>query len=455
MRFEELLHWNDGQFLQPHHFQYLQKRNLESARGNRVFSMPYPWGLIDFELDKEALSAYRVALRRFSAILPDGLEISEPGNCIIKALDLGKMLEQFPSEMIIYAGVPRWSEYEANLAEDNEAGTGKRYLADKKRVRDENSGENEITVITRRLNACLFTNLDEARDMELLPILKLKVIACENAEPVLSVDEKYIPPFMLLGPDCPLFNTINALLSDTKRCRDKLLNTLSGAQVKTESAATDNTGSLLMLRTLNLYEQRISSLLLAGAATPFSLYLELSSFLAELMGFNPMNAIREIRKYEHEALGPVFNELLSDIRSFILERGGAEYTKREFVSVDNGDYLCAALETVDIVRSEEIYIAIVVNADNDMVIEALETGDVFKLTSPQSKSMRTRGVKLSYLRYPPRYLPVLEKTLWFRLSLAESAKVWREICEEKSVLIDYAQGLFPALKASLYITLGP
>jgi type VI secretion system ImpJ/VasE family protein len=453
MRFEELLHWNDGQFLQPHHFQYLQKRGLERERSNRGFSMPYPWGLVDFELDKEALTRYRVAFRRFSAILPDGLEVSEPGNCIVKALDLGKMLDQFPSELTVYAGVPHWSEYEANLADEDERETGKRYLADKKRVRDENSGENEITVITRRLNVRLFTNLDEARDVELLPIVKLRVVARENAEPALLVNEKYVPPFLLLGPDCPLFNSTNALLVDARRCRDKLLNALSAA-ARADAAAGPDLASLFMLRTLNLYGQRLSSLLLSGKCAPFALYVELSSFLAELMGFNPVNAVQEIKKYDHEALGPVFSEIMGDIRSFILERGGAEYVKREFTPIDNGDYLSAALETEDIVRSEEIYLAIASGADNDTVIEALETGDVFKLISPQAKSMRTRGVKLNYLRYPPRYLPVLEKTLWFRLSLEESAKVWREISEEKSVLIDCAQDIFPALKASLYITMG-
>jgi predicted component of type VI protein secretion system len=40
MRFEELLHWNDGQFLQPHHFQYQQRIVAEYARLNRSFFLP-------------------------------------------------------------------------------------------------------------------------------------------------------------------------------------------------------------------------------------------------------------------------------------------------------------------------------------------------------------------------------------------------------------------------------
>ncbi|MDR2864890.1 MAG: type VI secretion system baseplate subunit TssK [Spirochaetaceae bacterium] len=453
MRFEELLHWNDGQFLQPHHFQYLQRRNSENLRRNLSFSLRHAWGLIDFEIDKEALAGFRIILRRFSAIMPSGFELSEPGNCILKALDLTETLAKFPPELTIYVGVPQWSEYEGNLAEDNESSLSKRYLTNKKRIRDENSGENEITIITRRNNARFLTDLDEARDMELLPILKLKVITRENSEPGLVISEKYVPPFMLLSSDCPLFNLITGLLVDVRRCRDKLLNALTSKKFKADDFSGADGHNLLMLRTLNLYEQRISSLLLSGMVAPFEVYHELGAFLAELRGLNPINGIRDVKKYDHEDLGIIFFEIISDIRSFILEKGGVGYIKRVFEPIDNGDYLFAALQTEDIVRGKEYYLAISTSADTDTIINALETGDTFKLISPQSKFMRTRGIKLNYLRYPPRYLPVLEKTLWFRFGLEESVKVWREICEEKGIILDYAQDLFPGLKASLFAAL--
>jgi hypothetical protein len=35
---------------------------------------------------------------------------------------------------------------------------------------------------------------------------------------------------------------------------------------------------------------------------------------------------------------------------------------------------------------------------------------------------------------------------------AESAKVWRDMCEEKGMIIDYARDLFPGLTTSLFIT---
>ena len=47
----------------------------------------------------------------------------------------------------------------------------------------------------------------------------------------------------------------------------------------------------------------------------------------------------------------------------------------------------------------------------------------------------------------------MDWTLWFKLDIVESARVWRAMCEEKGMAIDYAEELFPGLEASLFITI--
>jgi type VI secretion system ImpJ/VasE family protein len=456
MRFEEQLHWNDGQFLQPHHFQYQQRISSEYARLNRSFFLPYSYGLLNFELDLEALEGGWVAVKRFSAVMGDGLELSMPGNCVLKPLDLSEALKENPIGLTVYAAVPQWSEFEANLGDESAPQEKKLYLTQKKRVRDENSGDNEITLITRKLNVRLITDRDDTKDMQLLPILKLNVLTREISQPLVKVNEKYIPPFMMLTADDPLFNMAAGIISDIRRCRDKQQNTLTEVPAREEefsrSDALDDARSLLLLRTLNYYDIRLSSLLADGFISPFTLYLELASFLAELMGLNPKNGIREIRRYDHDDRLPVFIEIFRDIRSFIRSEGGAGYIKLNFTPIEGGNYLFTDIKTEDIAKVNEIYLAVSTIAEREEAIRALEQGDTFKLINPKAKSLRVRGMKLAGMRYPPRFLPVLEGTLWFRLDLAESAKVWRDMCEEKGMVIDYARDLFPGLEASLFIT---
>ncbi|MDR1031272.1 MAG: type VI secretion system baseplate subunit TssK [Treponema sp.] len=456
MRFEELLHWNDGQFLQPHHFQYQQRTVSEYIRLNRSFSLPFAYGLLNFEFDQDSLERGMVAVKRFSAVMGDGLELSMPGNCILKALDLSNALKKNPLSLTVYVAAPHWSAFEANLADEGAAQEKKLYLTQKKQVRDENSGDNEITLITRRINARLVTDQDDTKDMQLLPVLKLTVLTQEISKPMLKVDEKYIPPFMMLTSSDPLFTMAADLISDIRRCRDKLENTLTtprgGDEIFSRTDVLDDARSLLMLRTLNFYSIRFTSLLVDGFITPFTLYLELASFLAELTGLNPQNGIRDIKRFDHDDSLPVFVALLKDIRSFIRSEGGAGYIKLNFVSMERADQFFVAIKTEDIAEVHEIYLAVRTSAETEVVVSALEQGDTFKLINPKAKSQRIRGMKLSWMRYPPRFLPVLDGTLWFRLDLAESSRVWRDMCEEKGMVIDYVRERLPDLELSLFIT---
>jgi type VI secretion system ImpJ/VasE family protein len=457
MRFEELLHWNDGQFLQPHHFQYQQRIIADYARLNRSLLLPYSYGLMDFQLDLDALGGGQVSVKRFSAVMGNGLELSMPGNCVLKPLDLSEALTKNPSSLRIYVAVSHWAEFEANLADEGASQEKKLYLPQKKRVRDENSGDNEITLITRRINARLVSDQDDTKDMQLLPVLRLNVLTQDTSQEQVKADDKFIPPFLKLTADNPLFNMALALLADVRRCREKQQATLTEASPREDafsrSDALEDARSLLLLRTLNYYHLRLGSLLQDGFITPFALYLELAAFLSELMGINPSTGIREIRRYNHDDCLPVFTELFKDIRSFIRSEGGAGYVRLNFTPMERGAYLYTPIKTEDIADVHEIYLAVNTTAEKEGVIEALEQGDTFKLINPQARSMRIRGMKLTGMRYPPRFLPILEGTLWFRLDLAESAKVWRDMCEEKGMVIDYVRNLFPGLETSLFITM--
>jgi type VI secretion system ImpJ/VasE family protein len=454
MRFEELLHWNDGQFLQPHHFQYFQRQNAESQKNNRTFSNAYPWGLVDFEIDSDALAGARVVVKRFSAILGDGTPLSMPGNCLLEALDLREALKQNPNEITVYIALPLWSEFEANLIDDVEGVKTRRFASQKKRVRDENSGDNEITLITRRMNAWLTTNLEDNKNLQILPVLKLSVLSHDKTETALALNEKYFPPFIILTIDSPLYGIIQGLIVDIRRCRDKALDILTMGKFKNEHFSGYNAYTVLRLKTLGVYETRLSALLAAENITPFDLYLELSSLLSELMAYDPINSIRGIQRYNHDDSAPGFLEIIKDIRSFILQEGSADYRKHDFSSTDDGRYLFTPLTQEEIFRTENAYLAVKCSGGKDGVVKAIEVGDTFKLINPQSRQLRIRGIKLTEELYPPRFLPVLGNTIWFKLDLAESARVWREITNEQGMAVDYVAGLFPSLELSLYLTMG-
>jgi predicted component of type VI protein secretion system len=163
-----------------------------------------------------------------------------------------------------------------------------------------------------------------------------------------------------------------------------------------------------------------------------------------------MNEIAEIEPYDHLDCARQFNDIINDIYSMIMTEGGAGYVRLDFTP--DGDYLYTALTTDNIVKASEYYLAVQCSVEERRIISSLEKGDTFKLINPAAKMMRARGIKLAEMRYPPRFLPTLNDTLWFKLQVNETPSTWRDIQTEKGILIDYAPDLFPNLKVSLFIT---
>ena len=97
------VHWHEGMFLRPHHFQAAH-RYLASdlTRGTR-WNLHHDWGLRHIELDRDALGNSRLVIRSLKARLRDGTLISLPDEGDLPALDLKPLLERNPSLTVFLA----------------------------------------------------------------------------------------------------------------------------------------------------------------------------------------------------------------------------------------------------------------------------------------------------------------------------------------------------------------
>ena len=451
MRFDPPIHWNDGLFLQPHHLQRMQRNIYGEIHQTRSFVFAHPCGVIDLEYDRDALHNARLLIKRFSAVMPCGAALSMPGNCVISPLDLKKLEAEKREGVMVYLALPHWSEFEANLT-DEDTLAKRQYSAHEFPVRDENSGGNEIPLIFRHYNARLVSDADNLADLELLPLMRLRPVTRETSEVVWESDSSYMPPFLVITADCPLFDSATELLLQIKRTCDKLLDNLSASGCKADTLSGSNLMNVLQLQTLNAFSARMSSLLVPGRISPFDLYVEMQTVLGQLSALHPQYGIDMVADYRHEDSMPCFWELYNGIRALIAAEGGVNYVQFKFEQVADGMFLEATLPKEQTLRGVDYYLAVSSEAEDRQVIRALESGDNFKLIDPDSRSARVRGVKLVEMRYPPRYLPALQNTLWFKLKLVESTRIWREICEKQAIDIDWAHDLFPQLEVRLFMT---
>ena len=70
------LHWSEGMFLRPHHFQAADRHWAERIQTSESWDHPYNYGLFSLDLSREAIANYQVQVSTCRARLKDGTLIT-------------------------------------------------------------------------------------------------------------------------------------------------------------------------------------------------------------------------------------------------------------------------------------------------------------------------------------------------------------------------------------------
>ena len=126
----------------------------------------------------------------------------------------------------------------------------------------------------------------------------------------------------------------------------------------------------------------------------------------------------------------------------------------EWVSNNTGSesHLEARFNAEELSKASDFYIALEGELNWRELLKDIEAGDNFRLIDRGSLESRVRGVKLSYSRFPPRYLPLENSnTVYFKVMKDESARIWRYILDDKTMIIDCAHSLLDKFTAKLFV----
>src|SRR4029079_7827252 len=82
------VHWYEGMFLRPQHFQAGQRHLEHQADRSAQWDVHYNWGLRSLELDLDALANFRLVVRALEARLRDGSLVAIPENGVLAPVDL-------------------------------------------------------------------------------------------------------------------------------------------------------------------------------------------------------------------------------------------------------------------------------------------------------------------------------------------------------------------------------
>lgn len=447
------IHWHEGLFLQPHHFQRMQRGFLEQLQGQQRLIAPYPYGVIEARIAVDALADFRLHFDYLRVLMPGGQEVRVPENADLPDLQLKPLLAGSPGGATIHLGLPVWHNKRANALDVGPMADVRAkllYRVVTEEVADENTGANPQSMLVRRLNTRLLHEHDDRTDLETVPILRVMMGAGENVGQS-RLDTDYIPPSLFLQSSPRLYEVVRNLVDQVQASHRELLGQLNRAALSLDTMHGQQFEQVLRLRTLSRFAARLPALVRASSQlTPFQWYLELRELLGELQALKLGQESFEVPDYDHENLFHSFNELSNKVRIILKSTVTASYTKVEFKK--EPELYSAALTDEQFNRPVDYLLAIETKQDLATVRQLVQDANRFKFM-PRSLAKNPIFGAVLEETFPPHFLPNHPGMHYFRVMRKESEKIWARIKAEKQIGVRWPGYADSDFQLTLYLIL--
>lgn len=448
------VHWYEGLFLQPHHLQHSQASAESRLRELRNRAIPFPYGVVRLEVSIDELETGMVRFSKLHAVLPSGIEVSIPHNAQPPALDVRPILTR-QAKATISLGVPLYDGQRANafeLGREYDSRVKLLYRPHEVEEADENSGQNSKPLYVRWLNARYLTDDDDASDMEVIPLLRVRAGVGEQ-EGRVRVDPEFVPPCLALGGSSFLRQLVEELGSQAITTRESTKIQLTRGGFNAEALGSLKLRQLMRLQVLARYAGELQHLLQWDGVTPFEYYRVLRNFQAELAGLSPDRDLFNVPDYDHNNLGDCFADLRNMLRSLLSEDVGESFIKVDFVESHDG-LLQADLEEEHFGAPNAYYLGIKTKDDPTEVAKYIVNAREFKLVPGSKRNVYILGVPLEEDRHPPLELPAQSDLHYFRILRGESDQNWQSIEQERQAVLVWNRSImtFADSQFSLYMT---
>jgi type VI secretion system protein ImpJ len=424
MNVQKPLFWHQGLFLQPQHFQLLDRTYQGLLTPYQQFLEPHFWGVGNMEIMKGALGAKSFNLLKGDFLFPDGTYVSLPGNALINARAFDEAWVDGGRPFTVYLGLKKWNGDGENVTVlptlENSESVHTRFVAaaDPEEMRDLHAGgpEGQVKRLHFALKIFWETEREQLGDYQSIPIAQLERFGNE-----VRLSEDFIPP-------CLSFSSSESLQKLAREIRDQV--TARGYQLEEHKSKrgvqTAEFGSrdmvyFLALRSVNRYVPLLFHYTESEQVHPWHLFGVLRQLIGELTTFSERVSVlgeledgkRAIPEYDHCDLWRCFSAAQNMVSHLLDEiTAGPEYVIR---LVFDGTYYAADLKPAVFGGRNRFYLAVKTIDDPKLLIESL--GTIAKLSSKEHLAMLVSralpGIGLDYLQVPPQELPRRANTVYF------------------------------------------
>ena len=307
--------WNEGMLLTPHHFQQWDNYYEEVLTSRLRAVMPYEYGVLDLQVNREAVANGNFQITNCAAVLPDGLLINVPDTEAVPDMrPVGNHFHPEQEKLGVHLAIPAKKIGEANYqANGAKANINLRFLQEGALVRDETTGTNEQPMAFAKSNLRIIFD-DELRD----GFTSIKIAELERTPTgQLKISEEYIPPVLKVSASIWLVNMLRQLV--------EILITKSGSlgeQRRQRNASladftTSEVAIFWLLHTINNSIPTMAHYFRSPLLHPEPLYLEMAQLVGQLMTFATEFHPKDIVRYEHNDLYFTFSNLSAMLKELL------------------------------------------------------------------------------------------------------------------------------------------
>jgi type VI secretion system protein ImpJ len=437
------VHWHEGMFLRPHHFNTSQQHWEQVVAQNAKWDLHYNWGLRSIELDLDALANYRLVVRSLRARLRDGTLISIPEEGVPAALDLKGAFEKGNVVTVLLA-VPLLSPGKANTAAPGASAEGVRYLLDTQSLPDLNTGVNPQPLKVRLPNLKLLLSTQDHSGYETLPIAQ--VTKSPRAEATPELDQSYVPPVLSCDAWPPLLGGIVQSVYDRIGKKIELLaNQIVSRGITFDSQAQGDPLLFEQLRELNEVYPVLGNLAFAQGVHPLPTYLELCRLVGKLAIFGATRRPPELPRYDHDDLAGCFYRVKQQIDALLNIMVEPAYKERPFVGA--GLRMQVAPEPSWLESIWQMFIGVQSPLDVEDCIRLLTRPGELDMKVGSSERVDTifrmgqAGLRFSYCPHPPRALPAMPGLIYFQVSRESQEAEWAHVQKSLTLAIRLNENL--------------
>jgi len=404
--------WREGLFIRPQHFQQSSYTQYNEMMLRTKITGVNMWGLTSLDMDDQLLSMGKVSCMTAEGILPDGTLFSTADFISTISIDIDKSDEG----KSIYLSLSLNNEFEDNTYFEEQEEKPTRYVA--KTLSDvENTNINEDSkadITFAYPNLKLFKETKEGYAQ--IEIAKISAVSANNS---VTLDSSYEPTYLHLHKALHIRSKLDELKGIIRNRAEKLLEKISTDRLKSTELR-----DYLILQLLNKYESKLHYYNTQENIHPGELYLELSSFIAELTVF--MSKEKRLSKeytYIHKVQYIVFETLFFDIKTLL---GQALESSSSVIPLDKHKFgvHIGALKDKSIWVNSTFVLAITgdleANKLKKLLVDNLKIGSVEEIRNLVNHHLP--GFKYTPLATAPKEVPYRVNNLYFALTLKNSDK---------------------------------